>query len=383
MHKLRKIALFLGLIVAACREPTAPEARNIARSMEKKFAAGDLRGVHEMFMFLGGAGNAWSLPQAQNEALHIVRDGVPQVVNGFVFEEVLVAPGGIGKPLVRRSMAGWPKDYEFAVFAFSDTHPGTARPRPENWVAEPHQGATNMLVHLRGDSLRSWVQDAGIIDIGDAVIDRECGESQEPLAHTQGSPTERVTCHFALFEVAVRGQFLTRADQQNRALRSFQHRHHLEIPRQRVPGIRFVTTCPERPDLPDEEDFDCLEPIRFWRDNAQYAPSLGVDVASMRRSSGAIPGWYTRVEKWSDGKAHEHGQVRYTIHAPDGRLLKSGKRLAADETELARQVDDWLLHLNVQPDVRRLQAIVPARFIDRSAPPYEVWVLGMEFLGPQ
>ena len=95
-----------------------------------------------------------------------------------------------------------------------------------------------------------------------------------------------------------------------------------------------------------------------------------------------MPAAFTRVEKWSDGKAHDYGKVRWTIHSPDGRLLKSGTRLAADETESARKIDDWILYLNVQPDIRRIQAIVPARFIDRTASPYEVWVLEMEFLDP-
>jgi hypothetical protein len=368
--------LGVGIMLAACREPTAPEARNIARSVEKRFAAGDLRGVHEMFMFMGGAGDAWSLPQAQNEALHIVRDGAPQIINGFVFEEILVPPGGIGKPLIRRSIAGWPKDYEFAVFAFTDSSPGTARPHPENWAFEPHQAATNMFVHIRGDSLRSWVQDAGIVDIGDAVIDRECG-AHRALASTRGSLPERVTCHFALFDVAVQGAFLTRADQKNRALRSFQHRHRLEIPRQRVPGIRFVTTCPGRPDLPDQEDFDCMNPIRFWRDNSQYAPALGIDVASMEN----MGGYPAKVERWPDGKEHDRTRVRWTIHTPEGTLIEEGSR-GADGVAVPDRDVEGSFAASIPVNVRRMKAIVPARSFNPNASPYGVAVLHVEFLGP-
>lgn len=369
-------------MLAGCRDVTAPEARNMARSVEKRIGSGDLRGLSEIFMFMGTLGQVHGMPMAHNEALQIVRDGVPQAINGFIIEEILVAPGGIGKPFVRRSLVGWPNSEEFAVFALTDTHPGTLRrpPQPAYWRQEPHRSFTSLRLQIPGDTLGSWVPHSGTVDIGEAVIDRECG-TKEPVPQTMHA-AERVQCNFAVFEVAVRGELITLADHTNPLLRSFQRRHRLEIPRQRLPGIQFVTTCAKRPDEPDLEEFDCLDTIRFWRDSSQYAPALRIDLAKMQRSNGGIPGWFTRVEKWPDGKAHDYGQVRWKFYAPDGRLLKSGSRRADDESESARKVDEWLMYLNVQPDVRRLQAIVPARFIDQTASPYEVWVLEMELFEP-
>jgi hypothetical protein len=379
MRNRAAIALGLSLLLAGCREPTAPEARSIARSVQAKITKGDFSDLSDVFMFMGTIGSAYWMPMAQNEALQIMRDGIPLAVNGFVVEEVLVAPGNIGKPLVRRSLVGWPTSEEFAVMAFTDIHPGTLRPLSEDWGQQPHQSFTTLRLQIPGDSLASWVPYSGTVDIGDATIDRECG-TKDPVPQLPHA-AERVQCHFALFEVAVHGELITLADQMNPLLRSFQRRHRLYIPRQRLPGIRFVTTCAERPDMPDLEEFDCQQPIRFWRDNSQYAPSLGIDVATTRRISGN-GAWLTRMEKWSDGTEHDQSRVRWIVHAPDGRLVESGSR-TADETMSPDRVADWLSALNVLPDVRLVQAIVPAQLIDRNGSPYEVRILDLEVLDPE
>lgn len=395
MHALTKLAFGSGILLCACREPTAPEAREIVRSVEKRIVQGDPYALSTILMFMGTVGQVHGMPMAQNEALEIVRDGMPSAINGFVVEEILLAPRGIGKPLVRRSVIGWPNAQNFLVYAFSDAHPGTLRPPTES---EPHQSFSNLLLQLPGDTLGSWVPQSGTVDIGEATIDRECG--QEKQIPSVPHPAERVQCHFAMFEVAVRGELLTLGDHRNPALRSFQHRHRLEVPRQRLPGIRFVTTCAERPDLPDLEEFDCLEPVRFWRDNTQYAPVLGVDIAQMelarlpqsrwrawaqgREISGVatVPRWYTREERGTGARPPSATAIRWTMHAPDGRLIESGVSTPDDESGSRRNFLQTDYFRQLATDVRRVQLIVPAQDFDPAASPYMVSVITAEFTNP-
>jgi hypothetical protein len=367
MHKSAAIALGLSLALAGCREPTAPEMHTIAKSVEQKFAAGDLRGVHQMFMSIGSAGDAWGLPEAQNEAMHILRDGVPMVINGFVFEEIFVPPNGGGRPLIRRSVAGWPKDFAFAVFAVSDIHPGTATPNPDGSDMR-HSGFTNMLMHIRGDSLGAWVPHGGTVDIGESVLDRECGRSTTVVP--RGHAPERVTCHLALFDVSVKGELITERERRARVIPSVEHRHRLEIPRQRLPGIRFVTTCPPRP---DRSNWECGHPFWFWRDNALYAPALGIDIGRMKLLEGGL----YAIETWADGRQPESFIVHWSLHTPDGAVVRSGTGW-----DLFNVSDTGVNLWDVRPDIprglRHMKAIFPATDIDPSASPYTVFVLSLE-----
>jgi hypothetical protein len=376
-------ALGAALALMACREPSAPEARDLVRSVQKDVARGDLQRLWHFFAFLGTAGTVYGWPPAQNQALQIRRDGATENINGFVIEEVLVAPNGIGKPFVRRSIVGWPTTQDFALLAYSESNSGTLSATSDD--SEPHTPDVGLFLQIPDDTLRSWVHLSGYVAIGDAVIDKECGNSKG-LPRVPYSP-ERVQCHFALFEVAVRGELLTLADSRNRLMRSFQRRHQLEIGRQRLPGIRFVTTCSEDTNTDAYSDFDCQNPIRFWRDNSQYAPSLGIDFAKLKN----LGGIFAQFERRSDGK-HVYCEydiapdgtlcrptpARWTIHTPDGTLIESGSRNAEGIAIPDRDVEAWIVQPGIPPDLRRLKVVYPGG----TADPYRVFVLTVEMGDP-
>jgi hypothetical protein len=101
MYRLLTLALGAWLLTA-CERPTAPEARDIARSVEQKLARGDLKGVQEMFWTFGRAGRFWGGPRSNIAPLAITRDGRTEEVNGVVVER------GVPSPRRRREAARAP-----------------------------------------------------------------------------------------------------------------------------------------------------------------------------------------------------------------------------------------------------------------------------------
>jgi hypothetical protein len=375
MYKCAVAALGLSFSLAACREPTAPEMQSIARSAEHKARSGDLTGLSAMMRDFVPYSGVFQTPIASNEALSIVRDGVRERVNGFVVEEIILTPDGAGEPVIRRSVIAWPNDLSFAISAGGEAHPGQISMAQDNF--ELNVPALHMYLHTRGDTSKSWRVQNGEVDIGEGEVDRDCARSSERPPYMHYS-LESVKCYWAMYQVTLNGDFLTRADYGNPILRSAAKRHHLAIPRQHLPGIRFVTTCPERPEGPNV-DQACSSPIRFWRSPSQYAPSLGISIAKMEN----LDGTFVHLERWPDGKRRVLALLarRWTYHTPDGVLVQAGSRRAMNFFEMGENVD-WTFEGITPADVRRMKAILPARSVDPKASHYQVVVLTVEFLEP-
>ena len=375
----------MSLALAGCREPTAPEMQNIARSVEQKARGGDLDGLREMMRQLTHPyssffyyNNVFGARTALNEALSIVRDGVREQVNGFVVEEIFLAPDGLGEPLIRRSVIAWPNDFTFALHASSEAHPGRITGGPP---ANTENNIPRMYISLltRGTPVQSWVVQDGAVDIGGAEVDRECARSSErPPMHY---PPDTTQCHWAMFPVAVRGDFLTEAAHRNPVRRATARRHKLEFDSRRLPGVQFITRCPKQP-WHDRGFWDhaCQDPVVFWRKSSQYAPSLGINVEKMEN----LDATFVHLERWPDAKRRDLTGLgmRWTFHTPDGVLVEAGSRDPINVFDKQEGRADRAFEANTPPDVRRMKAIWPARSVDPKASHYQVVVLTVEFLEP-
>ncbi|MGH7637847.1 MAG: hypothetical protein ACREOK_09370, partial [Gemmatimonadaceae bacterium] len=326
----------MSSMLAGCEKPTAPEAREIAREATKKFEHGDLSGVNGIFTRMGSAGHFRWTNLVRNNALMITQNGASGMIDGYVVEEVVVAPGNRGRPLVERTLVGWPENAAFAVYATSNVHPGSFDRLAERQKLMPY---TAMAVH-RPDALQSWIATSGIVHIADPIIDRGCDmvkDSPPPIDY----PLPDVKCEFALYEVMARAELVERGDLLDAVRRSMAERHSMLILPQRLPGVRFTTTCPATLGYdPEPHQSSCGNRLAFWLDNSLYDPSLGVDVRRMRYVYNSL--WAKRAESWPNGKPnHDATWWRWTIHTPDGRLVKQDSAGPADNT--TRQIDQWLM----------------------------------------
>ena len=371
MNRRARLALGLSLPLAACEKPTAPEAREIAREITRRFEHGDVNAINGIFTRMGQAGYFRWTNLARNMAMEVAQDGVVEMINGYVVEEELRPAGGYGGPVTQRTLVGWPNDYGFAVFATTESNPGVFERHVErrHWV--PY---TTMALH-RPDTLDSWVALSGQVHITDAIIDRECQKQGEGVPYNY--PLPDVKCEFALYEVMVRGQFLKGRDMRDAVRRSTARRHTVQILPQRLPGVRFTTTCPADPhDDMEYHHSSCRTPFIFWRDNDLYASSLGVDVARLRNTS---TGWYAHLEKWPDGRERAHPwNWRWTIHTPAGELVVRDSGGPGFDRPFPPDFDNWMGFINGAAYARRIQAIIPAQEIDSRASFYDVRVLQLE-----
>lgn len=363
MYRLLKLAVGAWLL-AACERPTAPEARDIARSVEQKLARGDLRGVQEMFWTFGRAGRFWGGPKSNIAPLAITRDGRTEEVNGVVVEEVFVPHDGVGKPLVRRTLAGWPDDLEFAVYVASEAGPFRSPAPPHG--RRSNVPANNVMVHRR-DTLRTWIAQGAVVRIDEPVIERRCDGLRDSLSTVL---TDTVTCHIGLYQVAVRSELLARPDHESRLRRGLARVHQLVIAPQQMPGVRFTTQCSAEPGM--REPLECLDPFLFWRDNDQYAPSLGIDVARFEPTSNGTGAWYVERSQNSDpGPAWITG---WTVHTPDGRLVEQGTVDSAGVATPPRNFEEWG-HLGHRGVGLMPRYIAPARALDPDASPNDVRIV--------
>lgn len=369
------LSLALACAIGACDRPTAPEAHQIARSVEQKFEAGDFQGLDRLFFDPIGMSVATSI--RKNDALTITRNGVTESINGYVMESVVVPPRGVGRPSVRRTLMGWPDDFEFALHATTDGYPLIALADGGREGLTPWRGIT---VNLR-DPAKSWVGLTGEIRIADGAAAADCGTATPREAPIRiGGPATH--CHVALYDVEGRGEFVRRGELEN-SMQPLQQRHQLRIAPQRVPGVRFTIDCPDIAPRIGEHQMQqaaCVNVTQFWRDNSLFAPTLGIDVAQFRGSQTGA-GWsYRTIAAHSRSGAGVGSMMRWSILRPDGTLIEQGSAGPEDSASRPR-VEEWFRRVTLAVEDRRIQALVPARDLGLGTSGYELVVLNIDLDG--
>lgn len=317
------------LFAAGCERPTAPEARDMARRIETEMLTGNFGHAQLMVMNAGPVGMFFSQDHPHgNHALVLNRDGRDATINGYVIEEVLLAPNGFGGPVVRRSLLGWPDDFGFAVHATAD-------------------GASQLTLIHNGPGARTAVRAS--VEIGESIIERTCPTALGKTAF--GDTITTVSCEFARYDVMAEAEFPRERDPSTMAAPRI---HRLRVRRQAIPGARFVTRCRDVRGMEDMQNLypGCMDRYAFWRDNALFARELNVDVTQMKREDGM---YYRRIR----GKRQRQDlTVAWTLHFPDGRLIETGSVSAATPLPYSEKAS-FMAHLaNASPADRQIQILV-------------------------
>lgn len=393
MMWLPRITATVALILVGCDRPTGPEARDMAAEIEAEAGRGDFSRIRRMLPLTAPAGYLQGSRKVhRNRAVIAVRNGRADTLSGFVLENVYLPPAGYGVPLIRRSLVGWDDEWQYGFVAISEAHPGSVGrsdpslphsmyPQTMDSVLGPPPAFLRVTRHEPG---ASWLARGGVVDIRNPVIDRECEVDRDPLGGVDGLHTN-VTCEWALFEVKVEGSFIRESDAGGLLPDHMKPRQRLEIPAQRVPGVRFTTQCRDfRNDIVatlSEFSDPCFHNwYRWWRDNRLFADSLGIDVAQMRRTEGENS--YRRVLRPGvRGDVPRLHKYRWTIRTPDGTVLRRDSTRGLDPTTGA------LIHVSPMGPVGRIswgehvQVIVQATDVGLSRSFYAMVIVDVE-LGP-
>jgi hypothetical protein len=334
----------------------------MARGIDAAMQAGNFGHVHFTMMNAGPVGLFFHKEHPHgNHALVLNRDGRDQVINGYVVEEVLHAPHGLGAPIVRRSLLGWSDDFAYGVSAFvegRDALLGTYAPQ------EPqlHLRAQLAVMH---NGPGGWTAQRGRIEISDPVIEKACPTA--PGRTSYGDTATTVSCEFGRYDVRVEGEFSLERDTSTMlAMRP----RTLRVSPQQLPGARFVTRCAEWKTHEQLERLysPCMDRYAFWRDNNLFARQLNVDVAQMIRESDGM--YYRRIK---GPRQRRDVTVAWTLRFPDGRVIEQGSVSAATPFPLDGKAAYYAHLANSSPGDRHIQILVP-----HESSGYAIAVLDLE-----
>lgn len=389
------VAACLG--VAACERPTAPQARDVALQVEKELARGNLDAYWGKIAIMPNMASMFGIRPTLRDGvgLAISRDGLTETVNAIIVENVFVPPEGMGKPLVRRTLAAWPESRLYAMSVIAERHPSELSTDSTSGYYERLLGPSpRAFARLQfPDVTHRWVPQSGTVHIGDPVVERPC-ETQLPRhLHGMAHAPDDVSCEIALFEVRLDGVFTRAADMARPLWRVTAPRHELTVATQRLPGVRFVTRCPEAPrdwHMPPASGHPCWNwgTMHHWRDNELFAQRLGVDVTAMSEASPVTGGrFYGRVIPL-DSKTPRGPYVQWTLHRPDGVQALSGSfpleypgdraHFPEPEDHARDLVRAYMTAMCGSLTCGRVQAIVPAYAFDSRTSLYAMLVLHAE-----
>src|SRR5439155_3442067 len=122
-------------------------------------------------------------------------------------------------------------------------------------------------------------------------------------------------------------------------------RRTLRIDAQELRGTCIVTRCTDQ-DLATE----CFQPLAYWRDNSQFASTLGVDVSRIQRAAETNPHrhWQAIVAGSGEGFdccARYPGPARYVISEPNGSVVRRGETANASTDSPLKRIDWWQFHI--------------------------------------
>ena len=326
--------------------------------------------------------NAW-MASGDRSGTIVSLDGGTDSIGAVVVERVYLPADGHGIPFARRSLVAFPQNTSYGILALTENnaddrrgldgnehtddlnpHPAltVARPREEDWWI-PRSG------HVVIEPVETGAVCPFALDGGDVAADS----------------AGRVTCHLAIFNVRLAGEFVRRLDAQNSLIPEALKQHHrLDVAPQRVKGIRFTVKCPV-----DALDglgkswygLTCFGPFRFWRNSSLFARSLDVDITQMQplTTMGSSYRYYRTLRAGSRLSIGDPHTVRWTMSYPDGSLIvrDSMTRLS----ELATSTYPYWL---VQDCARgmlsgeRRQCLVDLGFDPKNQLRYRIAVLDIE-----
>jgi hypothetical protein len=323
------------------------------------------------------------------------RNSVPEPLRATVVERVYRPPAGSGgRPFVRRAVMAWtvvPENrhdlQRLLVMFSSDSLSEVKRPRAD--VARV--GALASRYHRNGFVLSidpgsriPWFGTEGTLRIRDGERTGICPYSA-PFASGASAIVElqdtamKVACEARSYSVEMLA-FVERGDPESRDLGSMLTKPRREtlrtLPAQ-VPGTRIVVQCTGS--IAPEEPLPCFDYFSFWRDDDQFAPSLGVDLAAMKERENDVLRQVIDSGSGPDYRIQRGGYsvpVSYSIRTAGGDLVRHVDKVYIRSDELANRIlSDFPWRQG-----SRVRVIAPYGSLEAGHSPYSMVVMDAEFL---
>jgi hypothetical protein len=198
------------------------------------------------------------------------------------------------------------------------------------------------------------------------------------IADLQWDSTSKLVCEQRRYTASL-AAYIERGDPAHRDLlaRVNPLRETLRMEETSIPGVRIVTQCTGKVAPPLDDPMDCFDTWAFWRSDDQFAPELGVHLASMRFEPA---GFF--VQAIDTGTGPDYRKVMggydvplaYALRAWDGRVLYESAHTTVQADSIVRYTA-----LNLPQRVGARYRIVTTPLVS-GLPPAAVMVLDMTFL---
>jgi hypothetical protein len=268
-------------------------------------------------------------PDSARSMVLVSKDDEAEQFNALVIDRVFVPPKGFGEPVSRRSFIAWLPNASYGVLAITESSDHTVgtfanydRLREND---ELHPRTLLVAPHARTEDW--WLGREGRVVIEPLESSTTC-----PFGNGGGADsTGLLTCDVVTYTVQLEGELVRRLDARNSLIpEALKQRHRLAVPSQRVRGIRFTIHChPTEIVWQSPYQLGCTNPFIFWRNNALFARSLGVDISQMKRLNHVDnEREYGRtVQAGSDRQPDGPRTVRWKLYDTDGTLVDQDTRL--------------------------------------------------------
>lgn len=389
------LLLAASLALVGCEHPTAPEARARVEKTESQLLSGDYgqmqAGISDLFMsasYYGGSNN----PYVPSAPITVSRNGEMLSMRGTVVERVYVPPAGSGaRPLIRRAVMGWTTmdaeqlQQRLLVMFSSDSlsevnvpRAGIARP----WSPEERFDRNGFVLTVDPGDRQHWFGVEGTLTIRDGARTGTCpysaryAEGSSSIVELQWDSTFKAGCEARTYPVAMTA-FVEHGDPEFRDIgsRIAPRRETLRMLPAELPGVRIVFAC--KGQGPPADPYPCSDYFGFWRDNDQFAESLGVDLRAMKQG---FSGLAQVVDSGSgpDYRIKPGGYdvpVSFTIRSPSGEVLKHVTEVRASDALAAALFYDFPRRQGLKARV-----IAPSSVLGAGHSPYTMIVADVEFL---
>jgi hypothetical protein len=375
-------AVFFLFSVAGCRDVTAPQARDAIEKTEAQVLKGNFTAFNgplghlifetaERASRVGAGKYAALTPTIPSSRVQVVRNGESVTYIATILERVYVparAMGGI--PLVRRTLMAWSADGSEEVLVATAEDPTATVTLPLfKQLADDNLerlfGTRGYVVYSRGKPGQPWFGREGTIAFTDTEVEGPC-PPRIMDAYSGYPPDTSAKCVSSMTGVQVNAT-LQRGNPEQPGLASLLRPDldSLQIDAPEITTIRITTRCTG--DAHRDPQY-CWTPLAFWRKNAQFDASIGLDVRRLSRTYEVRPQpmGHPPLSEWGNELwqmlepgvgdeiaccANYNGPMSYRILSPDGKVIRSASPSNAWADSTLRTLP---MNVLFRPGARRL-----------------------------
>lgn len=348
------VALALAFLAAACDRPTAPQVRDAVEKAQTEILSGffQSRSAEQYLRIEYALERTNWYPKGMIE---IERSGRPERYVATVMERVYLPPAVSGAaPYVRRMLIAWDSEAHRGIVLASDDSDATIT-FPTQALLEPTNPArlwqkVAFATQIESGARDAWYASEGALMFRLGPVAGPCTRLKYGgdfgFAFGEGDTKKADTCQEVTYRVSAAAVLEHRSPDTGPGVldRWTTSKVNLRLPEATVPGIRIITQCPEWDGKSIEMVRGCMNAFDFWRDQAQFAPELGVDLSRMT-STGLDRGMF--IQHWIVGYGPAfpccvrlvNAPVRYTISTPNGTILRKVETNDAGKDTVLMKID--------------------------------------------